>query len=196
MVQLRKSLFFTISMILTCLGSSAQALPGQSTDEATAWINANPTLRPSLGEGLVVKKSETPAHRFQFQASVLPPGRIGLPRNRTMIRSEQFSFYDMVNGVTAQRLSESLRNIYGVSVYQDFQQAAVIYQYPTQEMIRRSRQQNLPLLAARKGQLLLGDNYAYWMEVVETDQGVAFSGHMTVFLQEDLDKFEQELRAH
>ena len=195
MVQLRTSLFFTLGVIFSCLTNSAQALPGQSTDEATAWINANPTLRPNLGEGLVVKKSETPAHRFQFQASVLPPGRIGLPRNRTMIRSEQLSFYDMVNGVTVDRLSESLRNIYGVSVYQDFQQADVIYQYPTPEMIRRARQQNLPLLEARKGQLLLGNNYAYWMEVVETDNGVAFSGHMTIFLQEDLEKIEQELRT-
>ena len=185
-----------VSILFSFFGNNVQALPGQSTDEAVSWINGNATLRPALGDGLVVKKSETPAHRFQFQASVLPPGRVHFPRDRTMIRSERFSFYDMINGVTNQRLIESLRNIYGVNIYQDFQRAELVYEYPSQEMIQRSRRQNLPLLAARKGELRRGEKYAYWIEIVETENNLAFDGQMTVFLPEDLEKLEQELRAH
>ncbi len=185
--------FFSLG--LTLISSPTQALPGQTTDEAVAWINANPTLRPAIGNGLVVKKSNTPSQRFNFQASLLPPGRIDVPRNRTTIRSERYAFFDMINGVTLERLVTSLRIIYGVDIYQDYQQSQIIFNYPTQEMINRSRRQNLPLLEARKGQLRLGNRYAYWLEIVETENGIAFDGQMTVFLKEDLEKFAAELQS-
>ncbi len=184
-----------LSLGLTLISSATQALPGQTTDEAVAWINANPTLRPAIGNGLVVKKSNTPSQRFNFQSSLLPPGRIDVPRNRTTIRSERYAFFDMINGVTFERLVTSLRIIYGVDIYQDYQQSQIIFNYPTQEMINRSRRQNLPLLEARKGQLRLGNRYAYWLEIVETENGMAFDGQMTVFLKEDLEKFAAELQS-
>ena len=80
-----------VSILFGFFGNNVQALPGQSTDEAVSWINGNATLRPALGDGLVVKKSETPAHRFQFQPSVLPPGRVHFPRDRTMVLRTEYN---------------------------------------------------------------------------------------------------------
>lgn len=174
--------------------SSANALPGQSTETVTAWINANPTLRPGIGDGLLVTKSETAAQRFTFQATVLSPGRVSVPIDRGRIRSERMSFYDKINGVTLDRLKESLRVIYGPAIYQDFDQAKVVYDYPLPETVDVARRQNLPLLAEQQGKLLVGERYAYWMEVTQTESGKAFNGQLTVFLKEDLDKLETELR--
>src|SRR5207237_71406 len=115
--------------------STANALPGQSTETVTAWINANPTLRPGIGDGLLVTKSETAAQRFTFQATVLSPGRVTVPIDRGRIRSERMSFYDKINGVTLDRLKESLRVIYGPAIYQDFDQAKVVYDYPVPETV-------------------------------------------------------------
>jgi hypothetical protein len=66
--------------------SIANALPGQRTEAVAAWINANPTLRPAIGNGLRVTRSSTPAQRFTFQASVLPPGRLTLAKDQGTIR--------------------------------------------------------------------------------------------------------------
>lgn len=183
-----------LGIILGCSSGSANALPGQKTEEVVAWINANPTLRPGIGDGLIVRKSNTPAQRFVFQATVLPPGRVTFLRDKGKIRTENFSLYDMINGVTPDRLKESLRAIYGLDIYQDYEQAQIVYVYPSQETIDLSRRQNRPLLAARQGQLRLGDRYAYWLEVTENPNGKAFDGRMTIFLKEDLDKLELELR--
>ena len=49
---------------------SAIALPGQTPDQVLDWIKTNPALRPAIGERLLVRKSDTPSKRFQFQASV------------------------------------------------------------------------------------------------------------------------------
>jgi hypothetical protein len=49
-------------------------------------------------------------------------------------------------------------------------------------------------LAAQQGKLLLGERYAYWVEVTQTDKGKAFNGHLTIFLKEDLNKLQTELR--
>jgi hypothetical protein len=174
--------------------STANALPGQSTETVTSWINANPTLRPGIGDGLLVTKSETAAQRFTFQATVLPPGRVSFPIDRGRIRSERITFYDKINGVTLNRLKESLRVIYGPTIYQDFEQARVVYDYPVPETVDLARRQNLPLLAQQQGKLLLGERYAYWLEVTQTESGKAYNGQLTLFLKEDLDKLETELR--
>ena len=175
-------------------GSTANALPGETTDTVAAWINAHPTLRPGIGDGLLVRKSNTPAQRFTFQATVLPPGRVALPRDRGTIRTERLTFYDMVNGVTPERLEESLRTIYGSVIYQDFDRASIVYYYPTPDIAELARRQNRPLLAARQGELRLGERFAYWWEITKTEEGKAFNGQLTVFLKEDLDKLETELR--
>ncbi len=173
--------------------STAKALPGESVVTVTSWINAHPTLRPGVGDGLLVTKSSTAAQRFTFQATVLAPGRVTSPRDRATIRSERMSFYDTINGVTFDRLRESLRVIYGLEIYQDFERARIVYDYPVPETIDLARRVNLPL-AAQRGELRLGERFAYWMEVTQTDTGKAFNGQMTVFLKDDLDKLEIELR--
>lgn len=174
--------------------SSASALPGQKTEQVVAWINANPTLRPGIGDGLVVRKTNTARERFTFQATVVPPGRVTFPKDKGTIRTESFTFFDMINGVTPDRLKESLRVIYGLDIYQDYERARVVYSYPTPETVELSRRLNRPLLALQQGELRLGDRYAYWMEVTNNEKGKAYNGQMTVFLKEDLDKLETELR--
>ncbi len=172
----------------------ALALPGQAAEEVTAWIQAHPTLRPKSGEKLVVESSDTAAQRFSFQASVLPVGRVAFSKDRSKIRDERLALFDAVNGVTPQRLEESLRVIYSLDIYQDYNNARVIYDYPNQSAINEARNQKTPIREALKGQLRLGDRYAYWWEVAQPKQGKAFTGQMTVFLKTDLDKLEAELR--
>jgi hypothetical protein len=186
--------FFLFPLYFFLFTTAANALPGESTQTVTAWINAHPTLRPGIGDGLLVTKSDTAAQRFTFQATISPPGRVSFPRDRTTIRTERISFYDQINGVTPDRLVESLRVIYGPGIYQDYDRARLVYAYPTPETIDLSRRQNLPLLAAQQGELRVGERYAYWMEVTETDSGKAFNGQLTIFLKEDLNKLETELR--
>lgn len=187
--------FFVFPFSLFLFPAIANALPGQSTDTVVAWINAHPTLRPGIGDGLVVNKTNSAAQRFTFQASILPPGRITSPPVDTFtVRSERFYFYDRVNGVTPERLQESVRIIYGPAIYQDYERAKVVYEYPTPETVDLARRQNLPLLAQQQGKLLLGERYAYWMEVAKTNSGKAFNGQVTVLLKEDLNKLEIELR--
>ncbi|NES25782.1 MAG: hypothetical protein F6K41_44540 [Symploca sp. SIO3E6] len=172
----------------------AKALPGEKTETVTAWINAHPTLRPGIIDGLRVRKSETAAQQFTFKASILPPGELTLVKDKGTIRHERLAFYDQINGVTFDRLQESLRVIYGLAIYQDYQRARLVYDYPTPETIDLARRQERPLLAAQEGQLLLGERYAYWMEVTNTESGKAFYGHLTIFQKEYLDKLETQLR--
>jgi hypothetical protein len=184
----------SLGILFALGGNPANALPNQSVKTVATWINAHPTLRPGIGDGLLVTKSNTPAQRFTFQAMVIPPGQVTLPRERATVRSERIAFYDMINGVTFDRLKESLRVIYGMDLYQDFERAKVVYAYPTPETADLAQRQNLTVLAKQQGQLRLGERFAYWMEVTQTDSGKAFNGQITVFLKEDLDKLETELR--
>ncbi|MFP4122750.1 hypothetical protein [Coleofasciculus sp.] len=186
--------FLLMGMVLGLTANPAQALPGQTVETVVAWIAAHPTLAPGIGDGLVVTKLNTAAQRFKFEASVLPPGQIAFPTNRRLIQSEQISFYDMINGVTPERLTESLRVIYGPAIYQDYQRANLVYAYPTPATIDLARRQNRPMLIARQGELLLGNRFAYWLEVTRTENGKPINGRITVFLPEDLDKLEVELR--
>ncbi|HLP88720.1 MAG TPA: hypothetical protein VK184_09050 [Nostocaceae cyanobacterium] len=172
----------------------AQALPGETIEEVTSWIQAHPTLRPSSGEKLIVTKSDTAAQRFTFQASVLPPGRVTFTKERNKIRTEKISMFDAVNGITFNRLYESLRVIYGLDIYQDFNRAQVIYQYPNQSAINQSRLAKTPIREALQGELRLGDRFVYWVELAQPRDGKAIAGNMTVLLKKDLDKLEGELR--
>lgn len=174
--------------------SPAKALPGQSTEEVGTWIKAHPTLRPGPGEKLFVQKSDTAAQRFTFQASVLPPGKVQFTKDRSRIRSERITMYDAINGMSLQRLQESLRVIYSLDVYQDFKRAQVVYEYPNESAINTARMAKTPIREALKGELRVGDRFAYWIEIAEPREGKAFTGQMIVFLKSDLDKLESELR--
>lgn len=192
-VKLRSIFGFAV---LFALGASpARALPGQTTDEVAAWMQANPTLRPSRGEKLLVRKSDSAAQRFTFQASLLPPGRLSTFPNAGRVRSETLTIFDVLNGITQNRLKESLRAIYGLDVSQDFDRAKVLYTYPSEAVIQEAVAQNNPLLASLQGELRQGSRYAYWLEVAQTAEGYAYSGRLTVFLKNDLNKLEAELKS-
>jgi hypothetical protein len=174
--------------------SKVNALPGQQTEEVTTWIQAHPTLRPRSGERLFIQKSDTAAQRFTFLASVLPPGKVAFAKDRSIIRNERITMYDAVNGMTFDRFQEALRVIYGLDIYQDFKRGQVLYQYPNQSAINSARFAKTPIREALKGELRVGDRYAYWIEVAQPKDGKAFTGQMTVLLKSDLDKLEAELR--
>ena len=165
------------------------ALPGQTINEVEAWIQAHPTLRPEPGERLLVRYSDTPAQRFVFQASVLTPGRIGLTGNGSIIRSERLQLFDMINGVTFNRLEESLRSIYGADVYSDFRRAVTFYAYPN-EATPPSRNPTLLL----KGELREGVRFGYWVELASNPEGVIYTGRINVLLKEDLASLQEHLQ--
>ena len=179
----------------TLFDSKVNALPGQSTEEVGTWIKAHPTLRPRSGEQLFVQKTDTAAQRFSFQASVLPPGRIEFSKDRGRIRTERIAMYDAINGRTFTRLQESLRVIYGLEIYQDYNRAQVVYQYPNQSVINSARFAKTPIREALKGELRVGDRYVYWVEIAQPKTGKAFTGQMTILLKTDLDKLERELQS-
>ncbi len=156
----------------------ARAIPGQSADEAAAWILAHPTLRPARGEKFLIRKSDTPARRFVFRVSLLPVGRIA-PGGGD-VRAEEISIYDMVNGVTREHLEEAIRVIYGTIIYQDYAASRQVYSYPTGSLV---------------GEIREGDRYAYWMELVRRTNSFADYGRMTVFLKSDLPKLQTELKT-
>ena len=193
----KKSLLQFLILPLALLisnSSGAMALPGQSTEEVETWIKAHPTLSPRSGERFLVTKTDTAAQRFSFQAMVSAPGKITFSKNRSKIRTERISMYDAINGMSKDRLKESLRVIYGLDIYQDFKGAQVIYEYPNQSAINQARFARTPVREALKGQLRVGSRYAYWVEIAQAKNGKAFTGQMTVFLKSDLDKLEEELR--
>jgi hypothetical protein len=113
-------------------GGGAIALPGQQVSEVQQWIRAHPLLRPEPGETLRVQKNETAARWFTFEASVLPPGRAEISDSGQVIRSEELAFFDVVAGVSRDRLVEILQAIYGEEVYQDFERSRLFFLYPAE----------------------------------------------------------------
>ncbi|TYQ28129.1 hypothetical protein PseudUWO311_06790 [Pseudanabaena sp. UWO311] len=174
---------------------SAIALPGQTPDQVIDWIRTNPALRPEAGERLLVRKSDTPSRRFQFQASVVLPGIAAIQKSdANLIRSEQIRIFDIINGVTRTRLEESLRSIYGPDIMRDYATAKRVYAYPTAAMLQRSQSKNAsPILRALQGELRQGKKYGYWVELLQNGKGSANSGQITVFELDSLPKLEQEL---
>ena len=182
-----------ISAILGVSGP-AQALPGETVRDVQAWIKAHPTLLPAPGETLVVRKSDTAAQRFSFEASIFPPFPLDTPKGSRVIRHESIELFDMINGVSPARLAESLRVVYGVDLAQDFDRARVIYRYPQDLQLDRLQQQLTSIQRARQGELRLGDRYAYWLEIVQTPEGRPYNGQIVVLLKEDIDGLEAQLR--
>lgn len=184
-----------VGILLLAGASRVQAFPGQTPDEAEAWIQAHPTLRPASGEKFLIRKSATPAQRFQFRASLLQVGRAAPGPTGGVIRTEETSIYDMINGVTVARLQESLRAIYGAVIYQDYVIAKSVYRYPDRVDVNQSINQQAPLLADIQGEVKEGDRYAYWLEIARRDDGFAYTGKVTVFLKSDLPKLLTELQG-
>ncbi|MFM7364708.1 MAG: hypothetical protein ACKO11_09470 [Cuspidothrix sp.] len=187
--------FIPLLSIEILLSFSAKALPGETTEEVKSWIQSHPTLRPRQGEKLFVSKSDTAAQRFTFQASVLPAGRVTFTKDRSTIRNERMTMFDAVNGITITRLEESLRVIYSLDVYQDYNDAQIVYQYPDQSTINTARLAKTPMKEVLQGQLRIGDRYGYWVEIAQPKQGKAITGNITVLLKADINKLETELRT-
>lgn len=183
-----------LSMLATLGSSQANALPGQPVADVAAWIQSHPTIQPTSGETLLVRRTDSPSRRFIFRASITSPGRATSGDGKDIIRSESVALFDTVYGVSQQRLEESLSIIYGEDLYQDYQQANVVYQYPTAEMLNRATTQNAPLLRFVQGEVRQGQQFAYWVETVQTPEGKPQNGRITVFLLEDVSKLTAELQ--
>lgn len=177
------------------VSSPAYAIPGQTVDEAAAWIQAHPTLQPGIGETLLVRKSDTPARRFTFEALTTSPGLATFEDTRGIIRTERLSLFDRTNGVSRTRLEESLQIIYGAEIFQDYQQANVVYQYPTLAIQEEAVNQAAPLMSALQGEVRMGDRFGYWVETAQNRDGSTHSGQFSVFLIDDVDKLVQELQT-
>jgi hypothetical protein len=173
----------------------AQALPGQRVLDVALWMQDNPTIQPAPGEVLFVQRTDSPSRRFTFQASITSPGQFSPGDGRDIIRSETITLFDTVYGVSQARLAESLGFIYGNAIAQDYETAQSVLVYPTPDMVARAKQRNLPLLELTKGELRQGEQFAYWVEVVENPDGVTQNGRMTVLLLEDLPKLIAQLES-
>ncbi|MCY6489563.1 MULTISPECIES: hypothetical protein [Leptolyngbya] len=176
------------------MAAPAQAIPGQTLDEAAVWMKSNSTVRPSQNEKFLVRRINSSAQQFTFHASLNPPGQLArFAPGRRIIRSETLSLFDMRNGVTLARLRESVRSIYGFEIARDFEQAKIVKSYPTDSRIQEAVQKQNPQIAALQGELRQGEQFAYWLEIAQTDVGKAYSGQLTVFLLDDLEKLRSEL---
>lgn len=176
------------------MAAPVQAIPGQTIDEAAVWMKSNSTVRPSQNEKFLVRRVNSAAQQFTFNASFVPPGKLArLAPGGRIIRSETLSLFDVRNGVTLARLRESVRAIYGLDVARDFDRARIVKSYPTNFQIQEAVQKQNPQIAALQGELRQGESFAYWLEIAQSDQGKAFSGQLTVFLLDDLEKMRSEL---
>lgn len=177
------------------LTTTASALPGQSVDEAEAWMQAHPTLRATPGERLSVRRNDTPARRYTFNASIYGPGGSGeslLARRNlgqlTMVRSEKFTLVDTISGVSVERLEDALRTLYGAEVYADYRRSQSIIVYSPGRAEDRGTQR------ASRAQVSEGDLYAYIIEVIPNPDGTINTGTVSVMLKEDVPALRTALR--
>jgi hypothetical protein len=168
--------------------SPSWAIPGQTVTLAETWILNNPTLRPSPRERLAINRLVAPGQRFTFQASVFPVSGVSPDENRRQIRTERFSIADHANPITADRLDESLRAIYGQEIFNDYRQATVMLRYPVRGA-RPAPGQNIVL----QGEVREGDRFAYWQEIAYDRAGTAYLGRMALFLKDDLPALQAQL---
>ncbi|MER3432411.1 MAG: hypothetical protein C4288_03035 [Leptolyngbya sp. ERB_1_1] len=176
------------------MATPVHAIPGQTIDEVAAWMQSNSTIRPSQNEKFLVRRANTSAQQLTFNASLMPPGKLTrFALGGRIIRSETLSLFDMRNGVTLNRLRESVRSIYGFDIAQDFAQSAIVQTYPTAARVQEAVTTQNAQIAAQQGELRRGERFAYWLEVAQADNGRAYSGQLTVFLLDDLEKMRSEL---
>lgn len=179
------------------LASTATALPGQSVQEAEAWMQAHPTLRATPRENLSLRRNDTPSRRYTFHASVFGPGSSSgesmlLRRNAEqmrMVRSEKFTLVDIVSGVSIARLEDALRSLYGAEVYADYRRSQSVLVYSPGRLEDRGTQRTA------RAQLFEGNLYAYVIEVMPNPDGTISTGGVTVMLKEDIPALREALRS-
>lgn len=168
--------------------TTAHALPGQSVDEAEAWMQAHPTLRADPAERLSIRRNDTPSRRYTFHGSIFGPGgssgdslllrrRSGVP---LIVRSEKFTLVDIISGVSINRLEDALRTIYGAEVFADYRRAQSVLVYsPGRAEDRGTRR-------VARAQLFEGEIYAYIIEVIPNPDGTIHTGTVSVMVKEDI----------
>ncbi|MEL6606533.1 MAG: hypothetical protein AAFP20_25420 [Cyanobacteria bacterium J06614_10] len=187
----------TLSSLWLGLSTAAQALPGQTMNEAEAWMQAHPTLRAHPSERLSIRRSETPSQRYTFHGSVFAPS--GTSNQSLLIRrqsgealvvhSEKFTLVDIVRGVSVPRLEDALRSIYGAEVFADYRRAQTLVVYSPDRAEERGT------AIATRSHLLEGDLYGYLIEVLPDDNGNEQTGSVTVMLRENLPAIQEGIRA-
>ncbi|HEY9736142.1 MAG TPA: hypothetical protein V6D06_07660 [Trichocoleus sp.] len=189
---MRRSLWLGLGCwtVLWGLAQPGYALPGEAVRTVEAWIQGNPTLRPGPGEILVVNRTDTPAQRFSFQASIFPVSGVRAGVDGRIIRTERFSLFDLINSIDPVRMEEALRAIYGSEVYADYRRAVPLYSYPNVDSAPLA---NPELLL--QGEVRANDRYAYWLELAADQAGTVYSGRMTIFLREDLPALLEQLNG-
>lgn len=199
----RVSLTVVLATLATLAGftprltQSAEALPGQSIQEAEAWMQAHPTLRADPRERLSIRRNDTPARRYTFHGSIYGPGGGAgdslLVRQRggelVMVRSEKFTLVDSISGVSIERLEDSLRNLYGAEVFADYRRAESVLVYSPGRVEDRGTQR------AIRAQVLEGDLYAYIMEMIPNPDGTVHTGTVSVMLKEDVSALQAAVRS-
>ncbi|MFQ3613589.1 MAG: hypothetical protein SNJ68_07740 [Cyanobacteriota bacterium] len=168
----------------------AWGIPGQSPDQAAAWVRDNPVLRPRPGETLNINRVDPDGSRFTFLASVAPPGRIVNPLDRETIRSERMTFF-RPQGLTPEDLFQAIRDVYGPEIAADLDQAVEVIRYPAPEALAGN--QTYSLSRAIQGVVLQGNQLAYWLELTQNPDGRVQQGQVWVFQPEWLTKVEGEL---
>ncbi len=179
------------------LTGSAIALPGQTVEEAEAWMQAHPTLRALPAERLSIRRSATPASRYTFHGSVFSPGGGSgeslLVRRRSgeqvMVRSEKLTLVDVVRGVDIPYLEDSLRTIYGAEVFADYRRAQSVMVYSPGRAEDRGTER------AMRSHLLAGDLYGYLIEVMPDSDGTLHTGAVTVMLKENIPAIQESVRS-
>ncbi len=166
----------------------AAALPGQPEPVVADWIRTHGVLAPAPHERLLVRKSDTAAHRFEFEASATLPGFAAFPGDKAnVIRSERLSFFDLANPVTLDRLQETLRSLYGPEIMMDFAGAPAVYRYPPAAVPPDST------LGLLRGEIRRGGSFAYWWEQVARTPGQPHSGRLVIFENAHIDKVQAEI---
>ncbi|MEL7505004.1 MAG: hypothetical protein AAFN18_21325 [Cyanobacteria bacterium J06554_6] len=194
--------FLTIGAIaglLTSLTAPAQAIPGESVDEVKAWMQGHPTLRATENERLQVQRTETPARRYIFRATIFPiggtdgnsdtPAILNRGLDRSQIRVETFMLVDTVDGVDYEDLEEALRVIYGPDLYADYRRSTSTRLYPVSSPARLLR----PNRSDARGQVREGAAYGYWLELIPNPDGTVHTGSISVLLPEDIDQLQSHL---
>jgi hypothetical protein len=192
---LLKAGFTLTSVWILGLTTPASALPGQSIDEAEAWIQAHPTLRAEPNERLSLRRNDTPSRRYSFNASIYGPGSAGgeslLSRRNSgqpiMVRSEKFTLVDLISGVSIERLEDALRTLYGAEVYADYRRSQSVLVYSPGRAEDRGTQR------ASRAQISEGELYAYIVEVIPDPDGTIHTGTVSVMLKEDLPALQAAL---
>lgn len=186
----------TLTGIWLGLCASAVALPGQTADEAEAWMQAHPALRARPSERLSIRRGDTPSQRYTFHGSLFGPGGGSaeslLVRRHSgetiMVRSEKFTLVDIVRGVSIPRLEDSLRSLYGAEIYADYRRAQSVIVYSPGRPADRGTEQ------AHRSHLLEGNLYAYLIELLPNADGNIHTGAVTVMLREDVPAIQEGLR--